>query len=679
MIVRIRRKQILKLALSIIAVLYFGAVNAITETNYFIDTFNEDTLSPYWHVSGKSTYVLSVKDSLLNIAYNRTDSSTEWNDEFWIQGIAVNANKNPNISLKVKSTLAFNLAVKPLDANGDNDFLTTTVPGDNKWHKYVFTLSGSLADTITQVYFYFDGGTTNIESGKVQIDSFELGVPYVYTGMLMEVSSSAGQLSNFITEGSAEGQFPAGSITKLKSVVTSANTLIANSLNYTQGYIDTVTNALFDSITNVEKSVNIAVRPLIDSFATFQTVNLYKNLKFIASKHHYLFGQQDATAYGLTGSNGTYWIDPGTGDTSDVKMVTGSNPAMLCQNAYNIAGVAFPNLTAFRNRQFVCYSKGGVNSVCWHVRDPKYNQFNYASLDTPYNVVQAILPGGSYNTWYKNTLYHLALYFKSVRGANGEAVPIIWRQFHEQNGGWFWWGAGHCTVAQFNQLWVYTLEYLRDTCNVHSLIVAIAPNSGDSYKSVYPGSNYFDIFGLDDYPPDGSLATRKAFTASIDTIVNLAATYNKVAALTEFGDFTNDLGIAGFWNKVVLDGIYADTIASKIAYLATWQNASLSGFYTPFPGMEGAASKIPDFLSFYDDTTTIFLNDMLPVYNSLLTNGVQKHSQADWFHSFALDGFSTSFAYWQPGIKTYRIVVDLPDTLTSNNLQPSFIASPVLL
>ncbi len=678
-------KIVIQLALSLIAVLYFGAANSKAETKYFIDTFNEDSLSTSnWKVAGHGTFVLSVKDSLLTVTYNRTDSSWKWNDEFFLQGISVNAKANPNISLKLKSTLAFTLNVKPLDANGDNDFLAASVPGDNLWHTYNWSLSGSLNDSITQVYFYFDGGDTLIkEHGIVNIDSFELGVPYVYTNMLSSVSVSANSLANYIEEGSGEGQFPAGSIVKLQSFVHISDSLLKNALNFTQGHIDTATNALFDSITNVEKSVNISERPLIDSVATFQTVNLYKNLKYIASKHHYLFGQQDATAYGLRGPDGKQWIDPGTGDTSDVKSVTGSNPALLSQNAYNIAGVGFSDLEPFRNRQQVCYAHGGVNSVCWHTRDPKYNAFNESDLTVKYNVVDSILPGGADNTWYKNTLYHLALYFKSVRGSHGEAIPIIWRQFHEQNGNWFWWGTGNCSEAQFNQLWIYTLSYLRDTCDVHNLIVAIAPGGGSSYTLMFPGDKYFDIWGLDDYFSQGTAQERSAFTAELNEVVGYADADNKVAALTEFGDMSTTLfnpnytlNIPSFWTNMVLYAIHADTTASRIAYLATWQNAVSNQYYAPFPGMPDSSKIIPNFLAFYDDTTTIFLNDMLPIYNTLLTGAVQKPSQGCWFHSFDLSSYPGTFDYWTPNKINYSMVDNLPDTTVNFNFAPTFVASP---
>ncbi len=674
-------KILIQLAFCLIAISCCGFINA-QSTSQFIDNFNEDTLSQYWNTTGKSTFVLADKDSVLNVAYNRTDSSTAW-DQFYLSGISVNINNNtPNLTIAVKSNLLFPFNIKPCNSGTGYDWFSVTIPGDNKWHTYNFVLKNSLGLPITSVYFYFDGGATKIESGNVEIDNFGLGVSVpANTSMLSEVNTNAGLLKNYIVEGTGEGQFPSGSKTKLQSVIAFSDSILANSISFTQGYIDTVSNALFDSITNVEKSVNIAVRPLIDSLATFQTVNLYKNLRYIASKHHYLFGQQDATAYG-NGNNGAGWTDPGSGDTSDVKMITGSNPALLSQNANWIIGSTFQNLSFYINRQVVCYNNGGVNSICWHMADPVYGQFNYASLGTPYNVVASILPHGTYYSWYKNNLKFLALYLKSLRGSHGETVPIILRLFHEQNGGWFWWGAGHCSVAQYDSLWVNTIQYLRDSCDLHSLIIANSPNSGDGYKTMFPDKKYIDIYGLDDYPPDGTLATREAFTASIVQVVNYAAADNKVAALTEFGDFTNELGIPGFWNKMVLDGIYADTIAARIAYLATWQNYNTTpvngggGFYTPYPGIPGASTKIPDFLNFYDDTTTIFLNDMLPIYNNLLTGAVQKPSQGCWFHYFELDSIFGSVDYWQPGRKTYRIVVDIPDNPVKNNLTPIFLASP---
>ncbi|WP_449436797.1 glycosyl hydrolase [Pedobacter steynii] len=38
---------------------------------------------------------------------------------------------------------------------------------------------------------------------------------------------------------------------------------------------------------------------------------------------------------------------------------------------------------------------------------------------------------------------------KSLKAADGNLVPVIFRPYHEFDGDWFWWGKSHCTTDEF--------------------------------------------------------------------------------------------------------------------------------------------------------------------------------------------------------------------------------------
>lgn len=633
-----------------------------SQTIEFVDNFNDNSLLGNWGVTGNA-FALTESDSVLKITYNRTSTSGQW-DQFHLNGISVNVDNHPNLSIDIKSDVYFVLAVKPVNSNESNDWLEVGIPNDNKWHTYAFQLYNSLGSPITKVYIYFDGGSTSIKSGNVEFDNFDLGILSlpVDTTLLFNVVDAAKKLKDFIVEGTDVGQYPVGSKVKLQSAIDIGDTLIAHKDSYTQGYIDTAANSLFDSITDIEKSVILDTHPLVDTMATMQTVYLYKNLQYISSKHHVLYGQHNTLA------NGVGWYDDGTASKSDAMLVTGSHPVVNSQDANNIVGNSSAALLNFKNRQIKTYTLGGVNTLCWHMFDPAYGKIYYEDLNTAYNVVASILPGGIYNTWYKNNLWHLALYLKSLRGNNGEVIPVIFRPFHEHNGTWFWWGKDNCTTVQYDSIWQYTQQYLRDSLNVHSLIYAISPDGGQfttkaEYKSIYPGDEYVDIFGLDYYFRTISLSAKNLLMYQLNYIIEYADASNKLAALTEFGDLYNGsalMNIPYFYTSRLLSAVKSNSKSSRISYMASWSNASTGSFFAPYPGQ----TQVPDFLDFYDDTTTLFMNDLVELYDSLLNDEFEKTMQGCRIKTFSLKNTAGTFDTWQPGKTLFNITVNIPDTVS---------------
>ena len=66
-----------------------------------------------------------------------------------------------------------------------------------------------------------------------------------------------------------------------------------------------------------------------------------------------------------------------------------------------------------------------------------FSQCNFMeSQDLSNNCAQEVMPGGKYNAQFTTYLDIIADYAKGL----GE-IPVLFRPFHENNGGWFWWGS----------------------------------------------------------------------------------------------------------------------------------------------------------------------------------------------------------------------------------------------
>ncbi|HEY4935776.1 MAG TPA: glycosyl hydrolase [Puia sp.] len=324
-----------------------------------------------------------------------------------------------------------------------------------------------------------------------------------------------------------------------------------------------------------------------DKLATLETNSLYKNLYQLIGKN-ILLGHQDDPCYGV----GWKYI----AGRSDIRDVTGQYPALYGFDlgrielglAYNLDSVPFEKTRLFIRE---AYERGGVITLSWHLNNPLTGK---TAWDNKPGAVASILPGGEKNALYTIWLDRVADFLGSLKGKNGESIPIILRLFHELNGGWFWWGKDQCSPDEMKQLWRYTIHYLRNEKNIHNLLYAFNTdkfNSGAEYVERYPGDDLIDILGFDIYQA-GALRENAAFTGffnkDLDMIDSIALSHHKIPALTEFG--YNGVPDSTWWTKV-----FFPTITShKIVYALAWRNAGIkrggnSEYYVPYPGSASAS------------------------------------------------------------------------------------------
>jgi len=342
----------------------------------------------------------------------------------------------------------------------------------------------------------------------------------------------------------------------------------------------------------------------VDKKATTQTIHLYQNLRKLPAKG-FMFGHQDDLAYGV----GWKYI-PGK---SDIKEVTGDYPAVYgwelgrieLDNPANLDSVPFDKM-----KQFIGdgYARGGIITISWHLNNPLTGKTAWQPAP---GTVAAILPGGEKHELYKSWLDKIAAFMLSLKGKNGEYIPVIFRPFHELNGDWFWWGGKNCTPEEIKQLYRFTENYLRDEKNVHNLLYAFNTDrfaSKEAYLERYPGDEWVDIIGFDIYQGN-SIRKNETFIQEFDktltTLEGIAIERNKIPVLTEFG--FNGLPDSTWWTKVFLKTLETH----HIAYVLAWRNAGTKSqtqfeYYVPYKGQ--ASEK--DFVQFYKSEKTLFQKDV---------------------------------------------------------------------
>jgi hypothetical protein len=78
------------------------------------------------------------------------------------------------------------------------------------------------------------------------------------------------------------------------------------------------------------------------------------------------------------------------------------------------------------------YNRGGVNTYSWHYDNPVDKSDGSFYWDkAKVEAVNKIIPGGTHHNVYKTSLREVADFAKSLVGADGRLVPVIFRPFHE--------------------------------------------------------------------------------------------------------------------------------------------------------------------------------------------------------------------------------------------------------
>ncbi|MCB0742835.1 MAG: beta-mannosidase [Ignavibacteriae bacterium] len=333
---------------------------------------------------------------------------------------------------------------------------------------------------------------------------------------------------------------------------------------------------------------------LVNNSATYNTTNLFYNLKTL-SNTKIIFGHHHATAYGIGWENEK--------DRSDVKDAVGAYPGLIGWDFADFSLIGDKRYFQLQSLIVEAHEKGIINTFAWHYDNPITGKNFY---DTTI-VVKHLLPGGTHNKTYNNKLDIIANFTKHLVGNDGKVIPIIFRPFHEMDGNWFWWGKNFCTPEEFVALWQYTVEYLRDYRNVKNILFAFSPDrnfySENDYKERYPGDEYVDILGMDnyyDFDPDGD--GLEGIKSKLKILTKIAKQSGKVAAFTETGSET--IPDKTWWTEKLLNVIDDDSI--NIAYVMVWRNAHKNHFYAPYKGHQ----SVPDFKKFKENPKIIFADEM---------------------------------------------------------------------
>lgn len=349
-----------------------------------------------------------------------------------------------------------------------------------------------------------------------------------------------------------------------------------------------------------------AALSMVDRGATTETKALYGNLIGMQKKG-IMFGHQDDLAYGIG-----WKYEPGE---SDVKRVVGDYPAVY---GWEIGHIELGDSLSLDSLHFDVisrlikegYERGGVNTISWHLSNPLTGggAWDHSSKE----VVANILQGGEITLLYKSWMDRLATFFLSQKDDQGKLIPILFRPFHEHTGSWFWWGKDLCSVDEYKNLWKFTVDYLRDTCQVHNLIYIYSPDrvaSLEEYMERYPGDEYVDVLGMDLYHRNGAEKAEDYMQAVKNTMEFLTVASQQKMKPFVFSETGSEQIPMDKWFTEVL---YKTIAPYKPAYVLVWRNAYERPvhYFAPYPGH----AACEDFIAFKNLPDVFFERELPAMY-----------------------------------------------------------------
>ena len=294
----------------------------------------------------------------------------------------------------------------------------------------------------------------------------------------------------------------------------------------------------------------------------------------------YMFGHQDDPFYGLT-----WQWERGR---SDVLEAAGDYPAVM---GFDLGGIEMGDeknldsvpFTRIREELLAHHRRGGIVTLSWHPRNPFTGGTAWDNQDTI--VVQSILPGGMQHRKFLQWMKQVRNFLSALKDEQGQPVPIIFRPWHENNGGWFWWGAKQCTPHEYHALWCMLQDYLLSE-GFDNLVWSYSPNldgncTEQQFMERYPGDDRVDLIGLDAYQWGTEEDYVRQVNADLQMLTAYAQSHGKLLALTECG--LKNLPDPTWWTRVLKPQLDR----YPLCYFLVWRNAKHE-YFGPAPGEKNA-------------------------------------------------------------------------------------------
>ncbi len=173
-------------------------------------------------------------------------------------------------------------------------------------------------------------------------------------------------------------------------------------------------------------------------------------------------------------------------------------------------------------------------------------------------------------SWFDDRTREVASIINEFVDDDGNPIPIIFRLWHEQENNWMWWGRTYVTDNDYKEFFRETERKIKKYAPRAQILWGYGPdsywNSEAEFMSWYPGDEFVDIIGYDDYQiSNEKMLARELELARIVSAV--ARKHGKIAALFETAN--KNKRTADYFYKMCLMPILQDSLVN-IGLVQIW-------------------------------------------------------------------------------------------------------------
>lgn len=157
------------------------------------------------------------------------------------------------------------------------------------------------------------------------------------------------------------------------------------------------------------------------------------------------------------------------------------------------------------NKIIRAHQAGSIITLMWHAvrpidQEPGTWQETVQAHLTADQWHDLVTPGTEINERWQAQVDVIAWFLEQLQR---EHIPVLWRPYHEMNGGWFWWGHRRGPDG-YVKLWRMLFDRLTRFHRLHNLIWVWNANEVDAtnkhpYAWYYPGGDVVDVLATDVY------------------------------------------------------------------------------------------------------------------------------------------------------------------------------------
>lgn len=191
----------------------------------------------------------------------------------------------------------------------------------------------------------------------------------------------------------------------------------------------------------------------------------------------------------LSGQQESTWMGSDQYEFDIIEKASGKYPA--------IRGLDYMNddFDGVNKRAEQWHKDGGIVTICWHCGCDFSGSWS-ESMNTEIKDWDQALKKGTKE--YKKLIEGMDKGAEALKELCDKGIPVLWRPFHELDGGWFWWGKGG--AENFVKLWRIMYDRYTNHWGLDNLIWVLGYSGNNrDYDSWYPGDEYVDIAGADSY------------------------------------------------------------------------------------------------------------------------------------------------------------------------------------